>query len=71
MYYAWMARTKQHFGVVVTTVTQWWSPTVIRVTGDKTVRHQIKQTADGSLECQFPERMVLIANHQVLPPPRT
>ncbi|KAA8905536.1 acyltransferase-domain-containing protein [Sphaerosporella brunnea] len=65
MYYAWMSRTKQHFGVFVTTLTQWWSPTVVRVTGDKSVRRQLKQTADGSLECQFPERMILIANHQL------
>jgi lysocardiolipin and lysophospholipid acyltransferase len=68
LYYAWMARTKMHFGVVATTVTQWWSPTVIRVTGDKSVRHQIKRGADGELQCQFPERLVLIANHQVFPP---
>jgi hypothetical protein len=61
-----MARTKQHFGVVVTTITQWWSPTVIRVTGDRNVRDQIKRTPDGGLECRFPERLVLIANHQVL-----
>jgi len=60
-----MARTKQHFGVVVTTITQWWSPTVIRVTGDRNVRDQIKRTPDGGLECRFPERLVLIANHQL------
>lgn len=65
VYYAWMARTKKHFGVVVTTITQWWSPTIIRVTGDRTVRDQIKRSPDGSLECQFPERLVLIANHQL------
>jgi hypothetical protein len=60
-----MSRTKQNFGVLVTTITQWWSPTVVRVTGDKSVRHQLKRTADGRLECDFPERMILIANHQV------
>lgn len=60
-----MARTKGHFGVATTAVTQWWSPTVIRVTGDKTVRHQLKKTVDGRLECDFPERMILIANHQL------
>ena len=60
-----MARTKQHFGVVVTTITQWWSPTVIRVTADRTVRDQIRRTSDGGLACHFPERLVLIANHQV------
>lgn len=65
VYYAYMARTKQHFGVLVTTITQWWSPTVVRVTGDKSVRHQLKRMPDGRLECEFPERIILIANHQV------
>ncbi|KAI5784998.1 acyltransferase-domain-containing protein [Peziza echinospora] len=64
-YYAWMARTKAHFGVLVTTITQWWSPTIIRVTGDKTVRDQIRIGKDGTLECDFPERIILIANHQL------
>ncbi|KAI5820489.1 acyltransferase-domain-containing protein [Pyronema omphalodes] len=65
IYYDWMSRTKQSFGVVITTITQWWSPTIIRVTGDRSVRDQIRQAADGSLECHFPERMILIANHQL------
>lgn len=65
LYYRYMARTKAHFGVLITTVTQWWSPTVIRVTGDHTVRDQLCMTADGRVECRFPERLVLIANHQV------
>ena len=64
-YYTWMSRTKSHFGVLVTTLTQWWSPTVVRVTGDQTVRGQIRLTPDGRLRCDFPERIVLIANHQV------
>ncbi|RPA80154.1 acyltransferase-domain-containing protein [Ascobolus immersus RN42] len=65
LFYAWMARTKHHFGILVTTITQWWAPTVIRVTGDRSVRHQLKRAKDGRLECDFPERMVLIANHQI------
>lgn len=65
IYYAYMSRTKQSFGVLVTTITQWWSPTVVRVTGDKSVRHQLRRTIDGRLECDFPERMILIANHQL------
>lgn len=64
-YYAWMAFTKQHFGLLITTMTQWWSPTLVRISGDETVRGQLRQTADGRLECDFPERLILIANHQV------
>ncbi|RPA92167.1 acyltransferase-domain-containing protein [Choiromyces venosus 120613-1] len=65
LYYSYIAKTKENFGVLVTTITQWWSPTVVRVTGDKSVRHQLKRTLDGRLECEFPERMVLTANHQL------
>ncbi|KAK7532707.1 acyltransferase-domain-containing protein [Phyllosticta citricarpa] len=65
LYYAWMAVTKQHFGLLITTMTQWWSPTVVRVSGDESVRGQLRQTEDGRLECDFPDRMILVANHQI------
>ena len=64
LYYAWMALTKQHFGLLIATMTQWWSPTLVRVSGDKSVRGQLRRTEDGRLECDFEERMILIANHQ-------
>ncbi|KZF22569.1 hypothetical protein L228DRAFT_210419 [Xylona heveae TC161] len=64
-YYAYMAMTKQSFGLLITTMTQWWSPTTVRISGDKSVRGQLRKTADGRLECDFPERLVLIANHQL------
>ena len=47
------------------TMTQWWAPTIVRVSGDSTMRGQLLQTTDGSLVCNFPQRMVLIANHQI------
>lgn len=65
IYYAWMALTKQSFGLLVTTMTQWWSPTVVRISGDASVAGQLRKTEDGRLECDFPDRIVLIANHQV------
>ena len=64
-YYAWMAVTKQHFGLVVTTMTYWWAPVKMRISGDESVRGQLRKTEDGTLECDFPERMLLIANHEV------
>lgn len=64
-FYAWMAVTKQQFGVVITTMTHFWAPVKMRVSGDESVRGQLRKTEDGRLECDFPERMVLIANHQV------
>lgn len=64
-YYAWMALTKQHFALLLVTVQHWWTPTTIRVSWDESVRGQIVQTSDGRLECHFPERLVLVANHEV------
>ena len=46
-------------------MTQWWAPTVVRVSGDSTMRGQLLQSVDGSLFCDFPQRMILIANHQI------
>jgi 1-acyl-sn-glycerol-3-phosphate acyltransferase len=64
-YYAYMALTKQSFGLLITTITQWFSPTLIHVSGDASIRGQLKQTSDGRLETTFPERLILIANHQL------
>ena len=64
-FYAYMALTKQSFGIILATITQWFSPTVVRVSGDKSVAGQLKLTPDGRLETDFPERLVMIANHQL------
>lgn len=64
-YYAWMAFTKQQFGLVITTITQWFSPTLVRISGDASVRGQMGKTGDGRVVTAFPERMVMIANHQI------
>jgi len=65
-YYTYMSLTKQSFGLLVITISDWWSPTKIRISGDESVRGQIRLDKEGLLECDFPERIVLIANHQVL-----
>jgi len=65
IFYAWMAMTKQHFGIVITTMTYWWAPVKMRISGDASVRGQLRKTEDGRIECDFPERMVLISNHQI------
>ncbi len=64
-YNAWIAFTKQSWGLLTMTMTQWWAPTVVRVSGDSTMRGQLLQSVDGSLLCDFPQRMILIANHQI------
>ncbi|KAI0470793.1 acyltransferase-domain-containing protein [Xylariaceae sp. FL0804] len=64
-YYAYMSLTKASFGLLITTMTQYWAPTVIRISGDASVAGQLSLTPDGRIECAFPERMVMIANHQI------
>lgn len=65
LYYAYMALTKESFGLLITTMTNVWGPTTIRISGDHSVAGQIKRTPDGRVEFSFPERMVMIANHQI------
>lgn len=60
-----MAVTKQHFSLLIITMQQWWMPIKVRISWDKDLRGQIRQTKEGRLETDFPERMVLIANHQI------
>ena len=64
-YYAWMALTKQSFGLALTGATQIFAPTLMRVSGDESVRGQLGRTGDGRLHTDFPERLVLISNHQI------
>jgi 1-acyl-sn-glycerol-3-phosphate acyltransferase len=64
-YNAWIAFTKQSFALLTTTLTQFWAPTVMKISGDKSVRGQLLKTTNGDLICNFPDRLVLIANHQI------
>jgi len=42
-----------------------FAPTPIIISGDESVKDEIKATPDGRVETTFSERMVLIANHLV------
>ncbi|KAH7141233.1 acyltransferase-domain-containing protein [Dactylonectria estremocensis] len=64
-FYAYMAMTKHLFAITIAVMTRIWGPTPIRISGDETVAGQIKATPDGGVQFRFPERMVLIANHQI------
>jgi len=65
IYYSYMALTKQSFALTTIVVTYIWGPTLIRISGDASVADQLRKTEDGRVEFSFPERMVMIANHQV------
>lgn len=64
-FYAYMAMTKRSFALTTTVMTQIWGPTTVRISGDESVAGQIKSTGSGGVQFSFPERLVLIANHQV------
>jgi hypothetical protein len=64
-FYAFMAMTKQAFALTITLMTHLWGPATIRISGDESVAGQILPTPGGGVEFKFPERMVMIANHQV------
>lgn len=64
-FYAWMAYTKRMFGILITTMTYWWAPVRMVVCGDSSMRGQMRLDGEGRLVCEFPERLVLVANHQI------
>ncbi|KAF2008446.1 acyltransferase-domain-containing protein [Aaosphaeria arxii CBS 175.79] len=64
-YEGYMAYTKECFAVLITCLTQWWAPTVVRVSGDSSMLGQLTRKPDGSLECKFEDRLLLMANHQL------
>ncbi|KAH8702608.1 putative acyltransferase [Talaromyces proteolyticus] len=64
-FYAYMSMTKQCFGILIITVTHWGAPTLVRVSGDESVKGQLHLTPDGRLKTNFTNRLVFIANHQV------
>ncbi|KAF2160600.1 hypothetical protein M409DRAFT_28986 [Zasmidium cellare ATCC 36951] len=64
-YEAYMAWTKESFAVLMTTITQWWAPTVVRVSGDESMKDQLYVMDDGTLKCNFPHRLILMGNHQL------
>ena len=64
-YNAWISFTKQSFSLLMITLTEFWAPTKVKISGDESVRGQLFQTTDGDLICNFPQRMVMMANHQI------
>jgi len=64
-YYRYMTFTKQGMALLVLSMTQWWTKTELHISGDESVKDQIRTRPDGRVECRFADRLVLIANHQV------
>ncbi|PHH63186.1 hypothetical protein CDD81_6237 [Ophiocordyceps australis] len=64
-FYAHMALTKRHFSLLIILMTQIWGSTTIRISGDASVAGEIKPAKRGGVVFSFPERMVMVANHQI------
>jgi lysocardiolipin and lysophospholipid acyltransferase len=64
-FYAWMAFIKSGISIMLVTITQLWAPTIVTVSGDRSVSEQIHQLPDGTIQLDFSDRMVLLSNHQV------
>ncbi|GAB7363571.1 hypothetical protein MBLNU230_g4142t1 [Neophaeotheca triangularis] len=60
----YVAFTKQAAGLLIISLTDWWCPTTLRLTGDSSVSHQLHQR-NGRIECTFDKRAVLVSNHQI------
>jgi hypothetical protein len=44
---------------------QWRSPVKAHISSDASVKGQLKMGDDGNIVCDFPSRLILMANHQV------
>lgn len=64
-FYAGRALNKQFFGLLITTMTQWWSPTTVRISGDKSVAGLLRQDESGMVSLDFDTRALVMANHQL------
>ncbi|KXT04932.1 hypothetical protein AC578_3471 [Pseudocercospora eumusae] len=64
-FYAWQALAKRFFALIITTMTWLWSPTVVRISGDKSMAGKLRQDANGLLEIDFEDRAIIMANHQI------
>lgn len=63
-YYAYMAITKQFFGLLINSITEWFSPTLLRISGDSSLRGQLNLDGRGHVATSFPDRLIMISNHQ-------
>ncbi|KAF2159893.1 hypothetical protein M409DRAFT_70776 [Zasmidium cellare ATCC 36951] len=62
-YHAWQAVVKQSTALLILGFNQVCAPTTVRIGGDASVAGQIR--GGKRLQLDFPDRMVLIANHQI------
>lgn len=64
-FYAWQAKAKGLYAMVLITLNQWCSPSMVKISGDLDIKSQIRRTTSGNVVLDFPDRIVLVANHQI------
>ncbi|GIZ44957.1 hypothetical protein CKM354_000814100 [Cercospora kikuchii] len=65
LYRSWQDAVKSSTAVLLIGLNQWRAPTTAEISWDESVKGQIKWTSNGKIEFDAPDRMVLIANHQI------
>jgi lysocardiolipin and lysophospholipid acyltransferase len=66
IWHAWIDLTKQSFGILLTAVSQYWTPCTMHMTGDSSVLDLLSvDPKDGTLITSIGDRAVIIANHQL------
>lgn len=63
--YCWQAVVKESTALLLLSLNQWRTPMIAQVSSDSSIQGQIRKTPGRKIIFDFPDRIVLIANHQV------
>ncbi|CAJ0647930.1 9792_t:CDS:2 [Entrophospora sp. SA101] len=61
----YIIHTQRCFGILLVSINQFFAPSNFIVTTDKSAKDIIKITRNNSVKLELPERIILIANHQI------
>ncbi|KAK3674166.1 hypothetical protein LTR78_006013 [Recurvomyces mirabilis] len=62
---SWQNYIKASTAILMIGLNQWRAPITAHISGDASVAGQIRKDKNGNVICEFPKRMVLVANHQI------
>lgn len=65
LYNSWQSHVKGCTTVLLLGLNQWRAPVMAQISSDSSVKGQICKSRDGEVILDFPQRVVLMANHQV------
>ncbi|RIA82640.1 acyltransferase-domain-containing protein, partial [Glomus cerebriforme] len=65
-YHSYIKHTQRCFGILLVAINQFFAPSNFVITLDKSAKGVLKQSWNGAkVELDMPERLILIANHQI------